>query len=162
MVLKLYAEIAIRYFKMGAGQFLRDFRRDFLLKKAMAHRKAILARKEKAEERRQKVDLAEIKNDKSPMKRSSHIRLMALVSQLKERGLMRLYKKRELQQLCGAYGIRWMTKWNKRRLVKELFEKITICEEMPCHQSLSRYEIEKLPLPANVSDRVPVLRFRRI
>jgi hypothetical protein len=25
---------------------------------------------------------------------------------------------------------------------QELFEKITICEEIPCHQSLSRYEIE--------------------
>ena len=76
---------------MGAGQFLRDFRRDFRLKKAMAHRKAVLARKEKAE-LRQKVDLAEIRNDKSPMKKSSHVRLVALATQLKEAGLMRLYK----------------------------------------------------------------------
>jgi hypothetical protein len=128
----------------------------------MAHRKAVLARKEKAEERRQKVDLAEIENDRSPMKRSSHVRLVTLTAQLKERGLMRLYKKVELQQLCGAYGIRWMAKWNKHRLVKELFEKITICEEMPCHQSLSRYEIEKLPLPANVTNRVPLLRLQRV
>ena len=64
---------------MGAGQFLRDFRRDFRLKKAMAHRKAVLARKEKAEELRQKVDLAEIRNDKSPMKKSSHVRLVVLL-----------------------------------------------------------------------------------
>jgi hypothetical protein len=158
----LYEEVAVRYFKMGAGQFLRDFRRDFHLKKAMAHRKAVVARKEKADERRQKVDMAEIKNDTSPMKRSSHVRLVALATQLKERGLMRLYKKLELQQLCGAYGIRCTAKWNKRRLVKELFPKITTCEEMPCHQLLSRYEIEELPLPANVTDRVPVLRIRRV
>ena len=84
--MKLYAEVAVRYFKMGAGQFLRDFRRDFRLKKAMAHRKALLARKEKAEELRQKVDLAEIKKDKSPNKKSSHVRLVALPTQLKEVG----------------------------------------------------------------------------
>jgi hypothetical protein len=45
---------------MGAGQFLRDFRRDFHIKKAMAHRKAVVARKEKADEKRQKVDMFEI------------------------------------------------------------------------------------------------------
>lgn len=144
---------------MGAGQFLRDFRRDFRLKKAMAHRKAVLARKEKAEELRQKVDLAEIKKDKSPKKKSSHVRLVALATQLKEAGLMRLYKKLELQQLCEAYGIRWVAKWNKRRLVKELFQKL-ICQEMPSHQLLSRYEI--LPQPANVTNRIPVLRLRRV
>jgi hypothetical protein len=90
---------------------------------SMAPRKAVLARKEKAEERRQKVDLAEIKNDRSPMKRSSHVRLVTLTAQLKERGLMRLYKKVELQQLCGAYGIRWMAKWNKHRLVKNFLKR---------------------------------------
>ena len=150
----------MKYFRMDAGQFLRDFRRDFRLKKAMAHLKAVLARKEKAEELRQKVDLAEIRNDKSPMKKSSHVRLVALATQLKEAGLMRLYKKLELQQLCEAYGIRWMAKWNKRRLVKELFQKITICDEMPSHQLLSRYEI--LAQPTNVTNRIPVLRLRRV
>ena len=145
---------------MGAGQFLQDFRRDFRLKKAMAHRKAVLARKEKAEELRQKVDLAEIRNDKSPMKKSSHVRLVALATQLKEAGLMRLYKKLELQQLCEAYGIRCMAKWNKRRLVKELFQKIAICDEMPSHQLLSRYEI--LPQPTNMTNRIPVLQLRRV
>ena len=145
---------------MGAGQFLRDFRRDFRLKKAMAHRKAVLARKEKAEELRQKVDLAEIKKDKSPNKKSSHVRLVALATQLKEAGLMRLYKKLELQQLCEAYNIGWVAKWNKRRLVKELFQKLTICQEMPSHQLLSRYEI--LPQPANVTNQIPVLRLRRV
>ena len=106
--------------------------------------------------------MSEIQNDTSPMRRSSHVRLVALAAQLKERGLMRLYKKLELQQLCGAYGIRWMVKWNKRQLVKELFEKITTCEEMSCYQTLSRYEIEKLRLPANVTNRVPIIRLRRV
>ena len=157
----MYAEVAVRYFKMGAGQFLRDFRRDFRLKKAIAHRKAVLARKEKAKELlRQKVDLAEIKKHKSPNKKSSHVRLVALATQLKEAGLMRLYKKLELQQLYEAYGIGWVAKWNKRRLVKELFQKLKICQEMPFHQLLSRYEI--LPQPANATNQIPVLRLRRV
>ena len=74
--------------------------------------------------------------------------------------MMRLYKKLELQKLCEAYGIGWVAKWNKRRLVKELFQKLTIRQEMPSHQLLSRYEI--LPQPANVINQIPVLRLRRV
>ena len=53
----MYDEIVGRYMKMGAGQFLRDFRRDYHIKKSLAHRKAVRQRKDKADEKRMKVQL---------------------------------------------------------------------------------------------------------
>ncbi len=41
LVDELLKEIVERYMKMGAGQFLRDFRRDYHLKKSLAHYKAM-------------------------------------------------------------------------------------------------------------------------
>ena len=87
---------------MGAGQFLRDFRRDFTIEKDMAHRKAVTSRKQLEEKK--KVPLDDIKNYQSPMRRALHAGLLALVTQLKDRGLMKLFKKSELQQLCWAYA----------------------------------------------------------
>ena len=37
---------------MGAGKFLRDFRRDYNIKKTIAHRKAVFQRKKKADEKK--------------------------------------------------------------------------------------------------------------
>ena len=39
---------------MGAGQFIKDFRRAFKIKKAAAHRHAVMQRKEKAHEKKTK------------------------------------------------------------------------------------------------------------
>ena len=78
---------------MGAGQFLRDFRRDYHLKKSLAHRKAVSQRKEKAEEKRMKVHMQQIEQDRSPSKKYSHVRLLSLVNELGYRGLVRLYAK---------------------------------------------------------------------
>ena len=133
--------------KMGCGQFLRGFRRDFHLKKSMAHWKAVLQRKEKAAEKRLKVELETIENDRSPLKRSSHVRLLALISQVKEKGVMRLYTKNELQKLCSAYGVNYMTRWNKSKIAKELTLKVASCTEMPCHDVMLRFTVEEVPLP---------------
>jgi hypothetical protein len=123
--------------KMGCGQFLRDFRRDFRLKKTLAHRKAVLARKEKAAEKRLKVELDAMKIDRSPFKRSSHVHLLALISQVQAKGMMRLYTKSELHKLCSAYGVHYQTKWNKAKIVNELMSKVENCTEIPCHEVLS-------------------------
>ena len=79
LVLQIYKDV-VRYMKMGCGQFLRGFRRDFGLKKTSAHQKAVLARKEKAAEKRLKIELETMENDQSPSKRSSDVRLLALIS----------------------------------------------------------------------------------
>ena len=147
---------------MGCGQFLRGFRRDFRLKKSLAHRKAVLEIKEKAAEKRLKVELETIENDRSPSKRSSHVRLLALISQVKEKGVMRLYTKNELQKLCSAYGVNYMTKWNKSKIAKELTLKVTSCTEIPCHDVMSRLTVEEVSTSKNAPHRLPVLRIRRI
>jgi hypothetical protein len=162
LVMKIFEEIIERYLKMGCGQFLRDFRRDFHLKKTLAHRKAVLARKEKAKEQQMKIELKAIENDRSPAKRSSHVCLLALINQIHDKGMIRLYKKTELQQLCSAYGVRFVAKWNKSKLVKELVSKVIECIEMPCHEVMSRYAVNEVVRSDNAPDRLPVLRFRRL
>jgi hypothetical protein len=94
----------IRYvFASSNFQFLHDFRRDYHLKKSLAHRKAVLQRKEKVNERRMKVHFKQMEQDRSPGKRISHAHLLSLVNELTHKGLTRLYTKCELQRLCGSH-----------------------------------------------------------
>ena len=88
---------------MGAGQFLRDFCRDYHLKKSLAHRKSLMVRKENARRREMKVKLVQISYDKNPRKRVSHTKLLALVDELNVDGVVFLYRKEELKVLCNAY-----------------------------------------------------------
>jgi hypothetical protein len=158
----IYKEVCERYMKMGAGQFLRDFRRDFHIKKSLAHRKAVMERKEKAREKQMKVQLPEIEQDRSPGKHVSHTRLLALVSQLQYKGMVRLYKKRELQKLCSAYGCCYLAKWNKVKLANELCQVVPRCNIIPCHQITSMYTVEARHEYEHDTTRIPVLRIRRL
>ena len=108
---------------MGAGQFLRDFRRDYHLKKSLAHQKSLMSKKEKARKGRMKVHLAQIEQDRSERKRASHIRLLALINEVKEE-VGTLYKKAELQHLCDAYKVKYLKSWNKGQLSKALTQVI--------------------------------------
>lgn len=81
---------------MSAGQFLQDFRRDYHNKKCLALQKSLIIKKEKARKNQMKVHLSQIEQDRGRRKWSSHIRLLALVNEVKE-GLSSLYKKSELQ-----------------------------------------------------------------
>ena len=119
---------------MGASQFLRDFRRDYHLKRSHAHRIAVMERKEKAREYQLKVQLSEIDQDGSYEKTASHLRLMALVAEVGEKGMERLYKKNELQILCSAYGVIHKTKWNKSKL------SLKLCQAIPLHKTLTFYQ----------------------
>ena len=92
LIKEIFKEVITRYFRMGAGQFLRDFRRDYHLKKSLAHRKSLMVRKEKARRREMKVKLVHISHDKSPRKKVSHTKLLALVDELKVDGLVSLYR----------------------------------------------------------------------
>jgi hypothetical protein len=146
---------------MGAGQFLRDFRRDYHVKKSLAHRKSLMVRKEKMRRREMKVNLANIIHDKSPGKKVSHTKLLALVDELKEDGLVSLYKKKELQILCNAYACRFLSKWNKKQLASSLSEAIHMHEYMPCHQETSNYSVSVVD-DVEDANRVPVLKIRRL
>ncbi|CAB3986730.1 ATP-dependent DNA helicase PIF1 [Paramuricea clavata] len=159
IIVEMYNEVIERYFKMGAGQSLRDFRRDFHVKKSLAHRKEVMEKKKKAEENQMKVHLPEIEQDRSASKKVSHVRLLALVNKLGEGGLKRLYKKNDLHHLCDAYNVRWVSRWNKVKLASELAISIPLYDAIPCHQITSTYAVNLVQQNAG---RVPVLRIRRL
>ena len=78
VTLELYREVVLRYLKMGAGQFLREFRKDYKLQKTLAHRKSVLQKREKARRKKLKVPICQIESDTSKDKKLSHVRLRAL------------------------------------------------------------------------------------
>ena len=145
---------------MGAGQFLRDFRRDFHIKKSMAHREAVLQKKKKAEEQRLKVQIPEIERDRSKGKKVSHMHLLDLVNKLGSdfEGITRLYRKKELQHLCAAYNIRLVSRWNKMKLALELAQAIPRFEAVPRYEITSTYTVDVVEERCN---EIPVLRIRR-
>lgn len=69
--MEIFKSIVLRYLKMGAGQFLCDFRRDYHIKKSLAHRKLLMSKQEKARKKSMKVHMPEIEKDRSPGKRSA-------------------------------------------------------------------------------------------
>ena len=154
---QIYKDVIERYIKMGANQFLRDFRRDFQIKKSTAHRKAVMERKEKARHKLMKVNLSEIRQYRSHGKEVSHTRLVALVNQVKSNGMVRLYKKSELHKLCSSYGCHHLAKWNKTKLANELFQAILSQDVMPCPQITSMYVVDQQQELINDATRVPPL-----
>lgn len=130
---------------MGAGQFLRDYRRSTKTRKALAHRKMVLQRKQKAQTRSMKVHLPQIKQDRSPFKQVSHGRLVALVDHSKEQGLKKLYTKCELEKLCSAYGIDCRSSWNKSKLAQELSSSIRSNTYIPVFQVLNEFTVNAVP-----------------
>ena len=144
---------------MGAGQFLQDFRRDYHLKKSLAHRKTLMLKKEKPSKGRMKVHLAQIEQDRSERKRASHIHLLALINEVKEE-VGTLYKKAELQHLCDAYKVKYLKSWNKGQLSKALIQVIPTYDHIPHHQLTSTYAIQATEFDS--PDRIPVLRLRRL
>ena len=158
----MYKDVTERYMKIGAGQFLRDFRRDFRIKKSTAHRKAVMERNENARQKRVKVNLPEIEQDRSHGKEVSHTRLVALVNRVKTNGMVRLYKKKEVQTLCSSYNCRFLAKWNKTKLANELSQAILRHNIIPCPQITSMYAVDQNQEFGNDTTRVPPLRLRRL
>ena len=159
LVLELYRDVILRYLRMGVGQFLRDFRKDYQLKKSLAHRKAVLQKKEKADTKKMKVHIPQIEQDKSRNKQLSHLRLRTLLSNVKAQGLRSMYSKKELQQLCDAYNVQIMSRWNKTKLASDLAEAVLGHESMPSPQVLSSY---RTIFVGKEGDRLPVLRITRL
>ena len=158
--MEIFNDVITRYMKMGAGQFLKDFRRDYHVKKSLALRKSLFIRKEKARKRQMKVHLPLIEQDRSPRKRSSHIRLLALVNEVKG-DISTLYTKAELQHLCNAYKVRCSTTWNKAKLAKALVQAIPAYDHIPYHQMTSTYTVERCEREG-APNQVPALRLRRL
>lgn len=73
-------EVVKRYANMGANQFVKEFRRKWQVKKAMAHRQMVMARKDKRVQQEAKVPVSEIIADQSDHKERSHHRMKELIS----------------------------------------------------------------------------------
>jgi hypothetical protein len=88
------------------------------------------------------------------------LRLQALVAKLNAEGLRNLYQKKELQKLCDAYNVRYLSRWNKGKLANDLAQAILQNEAIPAPQVLSIYRSE-LSGEDHVNS-VPVIRIRRL
>ena len=100
LVLHLFNDhVVTRYVKIGVGEFLREFRRDFKL------RKKVVEKKKKKDLVSSKVTVESIKKDTSVNKGNSHRRLMTMLDQQESIFQSNVYSKSELQLLCKAYGL---------------------------------------------------------
>lgn len=104
LVVKLFKDVVTRYVKMGVGEFMRDFRKDFQLHKTEAHHKKVAERKKDLVS--SKVTIASIKEDSSANKQSSHQRLQAMLVQQEKSFQSTVYTKSEVEMICKAYGVR--------------------------------------------------------
>ena len=136
LILQLYEDVVTRYVKMGVGEFLRDFRRDFKLQKTEAHRKKVVERKKKKDLKSSKVTLTSIRNDTSPNLRNSHIRLQAMITEQETIFQSAVYSKDELQLLCTAYGLAFRRSDSKAKLSEKLTAKIKASSHVPCPATL--------------------------
>ena len=112
-----------QYVKMGVGEFLRKFRRDFKLQKTEAHRKKVVEKKKK-DLVSSKVTVESIRKNTSVNKGNSHCRLMTMLDQQESIFQSNVYSKSELQLLCKAYGLVFRRSDSKALLPEKLVPKI--------------------------------------
>lgn len=126
LVLYLFNDVVTRYVKMGVGEFLREFRRDFKLQKTEAHShwKKVVEKKKKKDLVSSKVTVESIKKDTSVNKGNSHRRLMTMLDQQESIFQSNVYSKSELQLLCKAYGLVFRRSDSKTLLSEKLVPKI--------------------------------------
>ena len=104
-MLELYEKVVERFLNVGSKQFLKDFKRNFLVKKPLAHRQMVLIRKNKEERKKAKIAIREFQNDISRNKCESHSRLKSLLRGFGNAYLWKVYTVPELTKLCDAYGV---------------------------------------------------------
>jgi len=131
LIKTVFVEAVKRYMKMGAGQFLRDFRKETKLKKTEAHRKKIQMKAAKKVETESKVTIESISKDTSPGKVNSHTRMKAMI--VSNPGILnsRVYLKSELQLLCKVYSVPFKSSYNKESLSASFANQIERIHLMP-------------------------------
>ena len=126
LVLHLFNDVVTRYVKMGVGEFLREFRRDFKLQKTEAHRKKVVEKKKKKKKDlvSSKVAVQCINKDTSVNKGNSHRRLMTMLDQQESIFQSNVYSKSELQLVSKTYGLVFRRSDSKALLSEQLVPKI--------------------------------------
>ena len=125
-----------RYTNMGANQFVKDFRCKWQVKKAMAYRQMVMARKDKQVQKDAKVPLENVVQDNSHKKETSHNQLKATISKFGDAVLGNLYSKAELITLSKGYGLQLNARANKAQLGKSLADAIRANVNIPFPWSL--------------------------
>ena len=112
----LFCQAVDKYFHMGCGQFLRDFKRDHNVKKNEAHRKRVVERRPAKQQKDDKITIKCLSEDQSSNKQYSHRLLVAIVT--KQPGVFNssVYNKNEIKHIYKAYGIKYVARWNKSQL----------------------------------------------
>lgn len=123
LVVKLFKDVVTHHVKMGIGEFMRDFRRDFQLHKTEAHHKKVAERKKK-DLVSSKVTIASINEDSSANKQSSHQPLQVMLVQQEKIVQSTVYTKSEVGMICKAYGVSFRQSDTKTKLSEKLVEKI--------------------------------------
>ena len=125
----VFDEIVQKYFKMGTGEFLRDFRREVHFEKSEAHRQKVRMRVAKKSLLADHLSIEDIKADQTPCKMKSHSALKAMV--LKHPRIFhetRPYIVKDLNILLKAYGVQ--QKGKKALLADKLVELIKSKDQM--------------------------------
>lgn len=122
----ILGDVVDKFFKMGAGQYIRDFRRDFNVEKTEAHRKRVQEKKLVRERVADKITLQVIKDDNSEQKQDSHNLLVALVTKRPKIFETSTYTKQEIKTIYEAYGQRFEASWNKVKLNEIIVKHIKI------------------------------------
>ena len=148
--LQLFKEVVTRYLKMGVGEFLREFRRDFKLEKTELHSKKVVEKKKKKDLTSSKVTLQSIKEDMSANKKNSHQRLQVMVNDKETIFQTSVYSKSELQLLCKAYSVVFRKNDSKMRLSDKLVQQIRNSHDIPLPHILD----ETLQYPETSSSTV--------
>lgn len=122
--LVIFGNIIEKFFKMGAGQYIRDFRRDHNVSKTEAHRKRVQEKKVVKERVADKVTLQSVKEDSSDQKQASHNMLLALVTKRPNIFETSTYTKQEIKFFYEGYDVRFVASWNKSKLNEILVQRI--------------------------------------
>ena len=133
----LFFKAVDKYFRMGCGQFLKDFKSNHNIKKTEAHRKRVVEKKTAKQQKDNKITIRHLSEDQSMNKLDSHRLLVALVT--KQPGVFdsNVYTKDEIKHIYKAYGIKYVASWNKSKLNGFLVNHIKSSNQMGDPQYLN-------------------------
>lgn len=131
------------------------------MKKSAEHRKNVVQKKQRLEEKKSSVPFSEIVEDKSQNKVTSHHRLLTYIEKFGCDAFVKSLKKNELLQLSTAYGITGVNiRSNKAQLVQQLVPIMKERNSMPCS-----FFLDNLQSQVHIDDtnrRVSVTISRRL
>ena len=148
-ILDIYREITAKFIRMSSAQFRREFIIQTKVEKHDAHRKQIQMGSKKVV--KDIFSYETIIKDKSKYKESSHKRLQSeILKSENETFLQDTFKKTELQTLCQAYEVAYVSNMNKADLASMLKAVIVNVESVPNPQAMPSEGVINPPVMRSV------------